>query len=207
VSASFATGFLIVFAVIGGLELADRTCFALIAYASRAHAFASWAGASLAFVASSALAVSVGAALLAALGPSRIGLVRVGGGVFLIGYAAWVYFHPDEEEAVDRRQDVRSALLAAFATIFLLELGDDTMIFEIVFVTTWGWLIVFVAGAAALVTVAAWNVQLGRALGRRVSPQLLHRIVVVVLVVVGALTILYGLAPNVFPSLNLAGAR
>jgi putative Ca2+/H+ antiporter (TMEM165/GDT1 family) len=204
VNANFATGFVIVFLIIGGLELFDRTSFALIAYSSRAHSLASWVGASAAFTVTSALAVSVGAALIDALGPSRIGLVRIAGGIFLIGYAAWVFFHPEDESTIRRRDEVRSALLAAFATILLLEIGDDTMIFEIIFVANWGWLIVFVAGTLALVTLAAWNVFLGRTLGRRISPQLLNRIVVVVLTIVGALTILYGLEPTVFPSLGLA---
>ena len=34
------------------------------------------------------------------------------------------------------------------------------------------------------------------------APRLLHRIVVIVLTLVGALTILYGLAPGAFPSLG-----
>ena len=199
-----ATGFVVVFLVIGGLEIFDRTSFALIAFASRAHALASWAGAALAFVVTSALSVSVGAALVAALGPGRIGLVRVVGGVFLIGYAGWVYFHPEEEESPHLREDFRSALVAAFVTILLLELGDTTMIFEIVFVTDWGWLTVFVAGSAALVLVAAWNVHLGRTIGTRVPPRLLNRIVVVALTVVGAVTIAYGIAPGAFPPLSVA---
>ncbi len=204
--ASALAGFAVVFLIIGGLEIFDRTGLALIAYATRAHAFASWAGAALAFVVTSALSVSVGAVLLSALGPSRIGLVRVAGGIFLLGYAAWVYFHPDEEEELRRREDVRSALVAAFVTIFLLELGDSTMIFEIVLVADWGWLIVFLAGSAALAVVAAWNVTVGRALGSRISARRLNTIIVVVLTIVGALTIAYGLAPGAFPSLSLPTA-
>jgi Ca2+/H+ antiporter, TMEM165/GDT1 family len=198
-----ATGFAVVFLVIGGLELFDRTSFALIAIASRAHAFASWAGASAAFIVTSALSVTVGAALVAALGPGNIGLVRVGGGIFLIGYAVWVYFHVEAESSPHVRKDIRSALAAAFLTILLLEMGDTTMLFEIVFVADYGWLTVFVAGSAALVTIAAWNTHLGRTIGARVPPRLLNRIVVVALSVVGALTIAYGLAPTAFPSLTV----
>jgi Ca2+/H+ antiporter, TMEM165/GDT1 family len=101
---------------------------------------------------------------------------------------------------------VRSALAGAFLTIFLLELGDDTMIFEIVFVANWGWLIVFLAGAAALIVVALWNVHVGKAIGTRLSPKSLNRIVVAVLTVVGALTVLYGLYPGAFPALSLPAA-
>jgi len=199
-----ATGFLIVFLVIAGLELFDRTSFALIAFASRSHAYASWAGATIAFLLTSALSVSVGAALVNALGPGRIGLVRVGGGIFLVGYAIWVYFHVEGEESPHLRQNFHSALVAAFVTIFLLELGDDTMIFEILFVANWGWLTVFLAGSAALIAVSTWNVYLGRTIGDRIPARLLNRVVVVVLLIVGALTIGYGLAPNAFPTLAVA---
>ena len=89
-----------------------------------------------------------------------------------------------------------SAFVAAFLTIFLLELGDTTMIFEIVFVTDYGWLIVLSAGALALVSVAAWDVSVGRYLGQRLQPERLRLIVTVAMLVVGAVTILYGAFPG-----------
>jgi uncharacterized membrane protein YfcA len=58
--------------------------------------------------------------------------------------------------------------------------------------------LVFVAGALALVSVAAWDSYLGAHLGARVEPVLLHRIVVVVLMIVGTVTIFYGLEPSWF---------
>jgi putative Ca2+/H+ antiporter (TMEM165/GDT1 family) len=196
-------GFLIVFAVVGGFELFDRTSFATMALASRHHPVPTWGGAAIAFVASSAIAVSVGAALVAVLGPGRIGLVRVAAGSFLIAYALWLaYRGPDVE--TQGATSARTAFVAAFATVFLLELGDTTMIVEILFVTDWGWLLVFVAGSLALITVAAWAAWLGNRLGTRVEPVLLHRIVVVILLAVGALTIAYGIAPGAFSILSLA---
>lgn len=195
-------GFVIVFAIVAGFELFDRTSFATMALASRHHPVPTWAGASLAFVASSAIAVSVGAALVAVLGPERIGLVRVLAGSFLIGYALWLWYRGPEVVA-ETSTTARTALLAAFATVFLLELGDTTMIVEILFVTAWGWVVVFVAGALALTVVAAWAAWLGHRLGRRVEPMLLHRIVVVILLAVGALTIAYGVAPGAFAMLTL----
>ncbi|MCI4372546.1 MAG: TMEM165/GDT1 family protein [Thermoplasmata archaeon] len=201
---SWVAGFVLVFAVVGGFELFDRTSFALIVLSSRARPLATWVGGSAAFVASTIVAVTAGAALAAALGPSRVGWLRVAGGSFLIAYAIWSYLHPEAEEKLEAETRARSAFFAAFLTIFLLELGDTTQIFEIVFVTDWGWLIVLVAGSLALVTVAAWDVFLGQRLGARVEPALMRRIVVVVLLVVGAATILYGLAPGAFPTLSLA---
>jgi Ca2+/H+ antiporter, TMEM165/GDT1 family len=195
-------GFLIVFAVVAGFELFDRTSFSVIALAARGHPLPTWAGAAGAFVASTSIAVTVGAALVALLGPGRIGLVRVGAGTFLILYALSLWYRgPDEgqEGATSRR----TAFLTALVTVFLLELGDTTMIVEILFVTTWGWFVVLVAGAAALIAVATWSAWLGGRLGARVEPALLHRVVVVVLLIVGALTITYGLAPGLFPTLSV----
>jgi Ca2+/H+ antiporter, TMEM165/GDT1 family len=195
-------GFLIVFAVVAGFELFDRTSFSIIALAARGHPRPTWAGGALAFVASSAIAVSVGAALVALLGPSRIGLVRAGAGTFLIGYALYLWYRgPEDLDAAATSR--RTAFLTALATVFLLELGDTTMIVEVLFVTTWGWLVVFLAGASALIAVAAWASWLGGRLGARVEPMLLHRIVVVVLLLVGALTVAYGLAPGAFPALTV----
>ncbi len=201
---SWAPGFLLVFAVVGGFEVVDRTSFALIVLAARSRPLATWAGAALAFVVTTVIAVTAGAALADLLGPSRVGWLRVAGGAFLIGYALWTYFHPGTEENHAGEARSRPAFLAAFVTILLLELGDTTQIFEIVFVTEWGWLIVLVAGSLALVIVAGWDVLLGRHLGARVEPEFLRRVVVVVLLVVGAATILYGLVPSAFPT--LAGA-
>jgi Ca2+/H+ antiporter, TMEM165/GDT1 family len=196
-------GFLLVLAVVAGFEFFDRTSFALIALASRHHPFPTWAGGATAFVVSSAIAVSVGAALVALLGPGRVGLVRVAAGSFLIGYALWLWYRGPDVEAVEATS-ARTAFLAAFTTILLLELGDTTMIVEVLFVTDWGWLVVFLAGALGLVGVAAWDAWLGQKLGARVEPMALHRAVVVILVVVGGFTIAYGLAPGAFPTLALA---
>ena len=196
-------GFALVFAVVGGLEVFDRTSFAVMALAARSHPFQTWGGGATAFVLTSAIAVTAGAAFVDLLGPSHIGLLRVAGGLFLIGYATWLYFHPESEDPNRIPRTARSAFLTALATIFLLELGDTTMIFEVVFVSDFGWLIVLGAGALALITVAAWAAYLGSRLGARLDPKLLHRVVVAVLLIVGAVTIVYGLAPNVFPALGL----
>ena len=197
------TGFLIVFGVVLGFELFDRTNFATMALASRHHPVPTWAGAALAFVASTAIAVSVGAALVAALGPGRIGLVRAAAGSFLIGYALWLWYRGPEATSTEPAS-ARTAFVAALVTVFLLELGDTTMIVEILFVTDWGWFLVFVAGALALTVAAAWAAWLGNRLGARVEPDLLHKIVVAVLLVVGTLTIVYGLAPGAFGFLGVA---
>ena len=196
-------GFAVVFVIIAVLEVFDRTSFALIALAARSHPFQSWVGGASAFVVTSGISVTVGSALSDVLGPGRIGLLRVAGGIFLIGYALWLYFHPESDDPTRLPRTPRTALLTAFATIFLLELGDTTMIFQIVFVSDFGWLVVLVAGALALSVVAGWNCFLGSRLGARLDPRLLHRVVVSVLLIVGAVTIAYGLAPSAFPTVAL----
>ena len=191
----------VVVAVIGGLELFDRTSFALIAIAARSRAGPTWVGGACAFVLTTVIAVSAGAALAAVLGPDHVTILRVGGGAFLIAYALWLYFRGTDEELGVEERNAASAFLAAFLTILLLELGDTTMIFEIVFVADYGWLVVLVGGSAALVAVAAWDVFLGRRLGARVSPKRLRAIVTWVMIAVGVATIAYGLAPAFFPAL------
>ena len=195
-------GAAVVLAVVSGLELIDRTSFALIGLAARLRPAGAWLGGAAAFVATTILAVGVGSALEGVLGPGRIGWLRIVGGVFLIGYAAWTLLGPAEEEAAVHA-DLRGAFLAAFATIFLLELGDTTMIFEIVFVPTFGWAAVLIGGTVGLVAVAGWDVWLGGRLGVHLEPATVRKVVAAILFVVGALTVAYGLAPSAFPPLNV----
>jgi putative Ca2+/H+ antiporter (TMEM165/GDT1 family) len=194
------TGFVTVFAVIGGLELIDRTSFALIGLSARVRALGAWLGGASAFVATTAIAVVAGAALEGVLGPGRLDALRVAGGIFLIGYAAWLLFGAHDLEP-ELRPSLGGAFAAAFTTIFLLELGDTTMVFEVVFVPTFGWASVLAGGALGLVLVAAWDVWLGGRLGVRLAPEVTRRVVAGVLFVVGAVTAAYGLAPSAFPSL------
>ena len=199
------TGFVVVFVVVGVLEVFDRTSFALIALAARSHPARVWLGGAAAFVLTSVISVTVGAAFAAVLGAGRVGYLRVAGGIFLIGYALWLYRHPESDDPEKVPRTARTALTTAFLTIFLLELGDTTMVFEIVFVSDFGWLIVLVAGALALVLVAGWDAFVGSRLARRLDPGTLHRVVVTVLLVVGAATIAYGLVPYLFPGIGLLG--
>lgn len=189
----FVFGF--VFAVIGGLELLDRTNFALIAFSSKHPPLPTWAGAAVAYLGTSAIAVAVGGTLEAAF-HQELMWVRVGGGVVLLAYAGYLFWVPEK----DRQPPTgRSTFAAAMLLIFLLELGDTTMIFTILFAVEFGdLLVVFAAAALALVCVAAFASFLGSRLGARVEPASLERLVVVILVIAGVLTILYALHPSLF---------
>ncbi len=187
--------FAFVFGVIGGLELLDRTCFAVIAFSSKHPPFQTWAGAAAAFVGTTALSVGVGGALEDAF-HRELEWVRVGGGVVLLAYAAYLLWVPEQ----DRQPPTgRSAFTAAFLLILLLELGDTTMIFTILFSVEFGNLVVvFLAAALALASVAAFASFLGSRLGARVEPRVLERVIVVILTVAGVLTILYAVEPALF---------
>ncbi len=203
-AASALFGFVVVLAVIGGLELVDRTSFALIGLSARLRAIGAWGGAAAAFLVTTSIAVGVGTGLEAVLGPGRLRWLRVAGGLFLIGYAAYTLWTHDDE-AADPITDLRGAFVAAFGTILALELGDTTMIFEIVFVPSFGWLTVLVAGSAALISVAAWDVWLGRRLAVHLAPATVRKLVAAILFVVGALTVLFALAPSALPTFGIGG--
>ena len=197
-SDSVLVGFLLVFAVIGGTELIDRTNFALIGLAAREPPSRVWVGATAAFALTTVIAVAIGAALIAAVGGS-IWLLRLGGGLFLLGYAGYLAFVPEHQR---RPPSGYSAVTTAFLLIFLLELGDTTMILTILFVSTVpSPVVVGVAAVLALALVAASACLIGSRLGSRVEPKALERFVIVVLVAVGLLTIAYALAPGLFAPL------
>ncbi|MGA7923473.1 MAG: TMEM165/GDT1 family protein [Thermoplasmata archaeon] len=197
--ADLLAAFFLVFGVVGGFELLDRTNFALIGLSSRQPALPSWVGAASAFLSTTTLAVLIGAALLALL-HGQIVYLRLAGGALLLGYAGYLWFVPSEERAAPSR---RSATATAFLLIFLLELGDTTMIFTIIFVSTIGNLVlVGLAAGSALVLVAASACLIGSRVGARVEPRLLDRVVVVLLTVVGVVTIAYALEPGIFPALS-----
>src|SRR5579859_1728783 len=187
--------FAFVFAFIGGLELLDRTSFALIAFSSKHPAFQTWAGAALAFLGTTAISVAVGGTLESAF-HQQLMWVRVAGGIVLLAYAAYLLFVPEQ----DRQPPTgRSAFATVFILIFLLELGDTTMIFTILFAVEFGNLaVVFAAAALALAAVAAFACFVGSRLGARVERRILERLVVAILTISGALTILYALDPALF---------
>lgn len=196
--AGAAVAFLTVFAVVGGFEFGDRTNFALIGLAARERPLPVWAGAAAAFVATTALAVVIGTALLSALG-GQLEFLRLAGGALLLVYAAYLVLHGEGEE---KEPTGRSAGVTAFLVIFLLELGDTTMILTMNFVfTIANPLLVGAAAASGLILVAATACLIGSRLGARVEPAQLHRLVIVVLTLVGIVTILYALYPGAFPSL------
>ncbi|MGI0133225.1 MAG: TMEM165/GDT1 family protein [Thermoplasmata archaeon] len=189
--------YVVVFAIIGGTEVIDRTNFALIGLAAKYSPLRVWAGAALAFSVTTGLSVAIGTALLAALHGQTFYL-RIGGGAVLLGYAAYLALKTEGSEEVPAR---RTAFVTAFLLILLLELGDTTMILTVVFVGTLpNPYLVGLAAALALVLVAASASLIGSRLGVRVEPAKLARIVIGVLIVVGLITLLTAFAPGLLPN-------
>jgi putative Ca2+/H+ antiporter (TMEM165/GDT1 family) len=195
--ADVVADFILVFAVVGGLELLDRTNFALIGLAAKQDPRSTWAGAAVAFSLTTILAVAIGAALVVAL-QGHLAYLRLGGGVLLLGYAGYLLIVPEHER---RPPEARSAFATAFLLIFLLELGDTTMVFTINFISTiQNPALVGLAAGSALVLVAASAALIGSRFGARVEPKLLERVVIVILIVAGVVTVVYALEPGWFPS-------
>ncbi|HEV2449113.1 MAG TPA: TMEM165/GDT1 family protein [Thermoplasmata archaeon] len=197
----------LVFVVIFGFELVDRTNFGVIALAARHPRRAVWEGASLAFLASTALAVLLGLAAISLLAPYLL-WVKVAGGLILLAFGVRGLFagDPTEEEKADQASEapltpaqVRSV---AFSLILFLEMGDNTQVLTILFVaSTKNVLLVFVSAALALVSVAAIGARSGEFLRSRVPARRLERYLSGVLCVVGLLTILIALEPGLIPFL------
>jgi Ca2+/H+ antiporter, TMEM165/GDT1 family len=189
---------LLVFAVVGGLELLDRTNFALLGLAARRPGLATWAGAATAFLATSAIAVALGTLVLAALAPD-LRYVEAAGGLLILAFAFHLARAPAEAPADASR---RGAFASAFLLIFLLELGDTTMILLVLFTGSLGDPVgVYLFGSAALLGVAALACWAGARLGARVSPRVLQRAVVTILVIVGSVTVLVAAFPALLAGL------
>ena len=187
----------VVFAIIGLVELLDRSNFALIGLASRRSSSATWTGAAVAFLLTSAIAVAIGTVVLAYL-KADLRWVQVAGGILILLYAAHLATRRAEDPNPTRR---RSAFLEAFLLILLLEFGDTTMILLVLFTGGLGDPVgVFVAGSAALLGVAAVACTIGAQLGVKVEPKKLDRVVIAILAVAGVFTLLVAFFPNLLPA-------
>jgi putative Ca2+/H+ antiporter (TMEM165/GDT1 family) len=197
----------LVFAVIFGFELVDRTNFGVIALSARHPPRAVWEGAALAFLASTAVSVALGLAAISYLAPYLV-WVKVTGGVILLlfGLRGLIAGGARAEEKAEKlaeaplsRSEVRTV---AFSLIFFLEMGDNTQVLTILFVASIrNVLLVFVAAALALMSVAAIGARSGEFLRSRVPADRLERILAGLLCVVGGLTILIALEPGLLPLL------
>ncbi len=166
-------------------ELPDKTMFASLALSARGRAFAVWVGASVAFAAHVALAVTVGAVLVH-LVPHRVLQVVVA--VAFIGGAVYAYRSRAMEEDAELRVPVsalRTVLLSA-AVVAVAEWGDLTQVLTIDLAARYHSPVSVGVGAlAALVVVAGLAVVAGRTLLRRVPVRALRVVMAAVLLALG----------------------
>jgi putative Ca2+/H+ antiporter (TMEM165/GDT1 family) len=181
----------IVFATIFVFEFFDKTNLANIAMAARNPPFHVWLGAAIAFLVSTAIAVTIGTLLLHFLLP-QILYVKVGGGALLVAFGAWSLAKRPKEEPEEGNVDRGKVVMGAFLLILFLEMGDETQILTILFVTSFGnLLLVFLAAILALWCMSALGVKLGAFLKGKASPAVVERVSAVLMIVVGLLLILY----------------
>ena len=190
----------VVFVVLFLAELVDRTNVAVMSRAAEGHAFRVWSGAAGAYVVSSALAVAVGALVLAGLSP-YLREIRLVGGAVIVAYGIWALYQsrsPDLEgsERLRRRGPASGIVLSTFALVLLLEMGDNTQVLTLLFAASSSAPVaVFLAASAGLVCASAVGASVGSYLSARVHPRTLRRVFGSVLLVVGGLTILFALLP------------
>lgn len=189
-----ATG-LAIYLTILGLEVVDRTNMLVISLSAKRRPREVWIGASLAFVLSTAIAVTIGA-LFVNLLVQHLFYLRLAGGLFVISYGAWMLLRRGAEEEPPAPTGVHRTVLEAFLFVLLLEMGDDTQILTVLFVaSTRNLLLVMVAASLGLVSTSAIGARAGGFLRQRLSPLAMTRISSVVIITVGLLLVVYAFSP------------
>jgi Ca2+/H+ antiporter, TMEM165/GDT1 family len=188
---------LIAFAVVFPAELPDKSLFASLVLGTRYRPLAVWVGVTAAFAVHVALAVTAGGLLH--LLPHRPVQVAVAV-LFLLG-AALLYRESRRPEppgeavtpvaggSAGVRPSAARGVLASFGLVFLGEWGDITQLATANLAARYHPVPVAVGAFAALATVAALAVLLGRTLIRRLPARLIQRACAALLAALGVLTL------------------
>ncbi len=181
------------FTLVGLGELPDKTMFASLLMSSRGRPLAVWVGAAVAFATHVAIAVALGAAVVALL-PGRA--LDIGTGVVLLAAGGWAWHDrgdaDEERPAIDAGPAHRTALRAGIV-IWVAEWGDLTQLITADLAARSGHPWSVAAGAlAALWAVAALATIGGSRLLARVRARRLRTLTAVVLSVLGLLAVAGG---------------
>ena len=197
---------LLVFAVVAVLQLPGKSNFGVITLSTRHPHRDVFVGASCGLIAATVVSVTLGYAAETVLGPYLL-WVKLLGGIVLIAFGVREFlFAPrlgrtELEDASPRAHSPLRVRTLALGLAFLLEMGDNTQILTIVFVaSTRNVLLVFVAAAAALVTVTAISARGASYLNARIPQDRLRIVLGSLLVLVGVATILFTVYPNLLPA-------
>ncbi|MGA8846941.1 MAG: TMEM165/GDT1 family protein [Nocardioides sp.] len=185
------------FGAIFVVELPDKTFLATLVLATKYRPLLVWIGVGLAFTVQTAIAVGLGQA--ATLLPQD--LVRgAAAGLFVLGAVVLVREgrrhadagEPSDDETADAAVPAAGwrAVLASFLVLFAAEWGDLSQLLTLSLVARYEAPVsVFVGALAALLTVSALAVVVGRSLLRVVSLHVLHYVGAGVCLLLATLTI------------------
>ncbi|MFL6073113.1 MAG: TMEM165/GDT1 family protein [Mycobacteriales bacterium] len=188
---------LIAFAVVFPAELPDKSLFASLVLGTRYRPLAVWVGVTAAFAVHVALAVTAGGLLhLLPRRPVQLAVAVL----FLLG-AGLLYRESRRSEPSEPSGEpapvvpggvhpsAARGVLASFGLVFLGEWGDITQLATANLAARYHPVPVAVGAFAALTTVAALAVVLGRTLTRRLPTRLIQRACAALLAALGVLTL------------------
>ncbi|GAA2654373.1 TMEM165/GDT1 family protein [Streptomyces lunalinharesii] len=157
-------------------ELPDKTMFASLAMGTRMRPLYVWFGTSTAFLVHVALAVGAGS-LLGLLPTMAVKLVSAA--LFAFGAFALLRNGGDDDEDEAGSKTVTGfwpVYGTAFMAVFISEWGDLTQITTANLAATNGWLPTAIGSAAALMSVSALALLVGRFIAKRVPLKTVQRI-------------------------------
>ena len=196
---------IVIFAVVAALQLPGKSNFGVITLATRHPHRDVFIGASVGLAAATGVSVTIGYGAETVLGPYLL-WVKIVGGLVLVAFGLreilrvppLVHERGSGTPAVAHTAgQVRTV---ALGLAFLLEMGDNTQILAIVFVaSTRNVLLVYVAATAALIVITAVSSRGAGYLREHVPEERLRVVLGGLLIVVGALTILFSVFPSLLP--------
>jgi putative Ca2+/H+ antiporter (TMEM165/GDT1 family) len=170
------------FALVFALELPDKTMVATLVLTTRYPAWPVLAGVAVAFATHVTIAVLFGSALAALperLLAAAVALLLALGAYLLLreGFARTDTGPEDASVQGPRRVSFLRAAATSFGVLFAAELGDASQLATAGLTARFGAPVAIALGAfAAMLTVAALAIALGRKLRSRIRPRLLQRI-------------------------------
>jgi Ca2+/H+ antiporter, TMEM165/GDT1 family len=179
-----------VFGVIFAAELPDKTMVATLVLSTRFPPLLVWVGVAGAFLVQVAIAVAAGRLL--SLAPARA-VAAASGALFAVGAGVLLLGRPDEADvstADAAPPGARRAVKTSFAVLFVSEWGDLSQLATAGFAARFADPVsVFTGAFAALATVAALAVVVGRSLLRLVPVAVVRRIAGAALAVLSMLAL------------------
>jgi putative Ca2+/H+ antiporter (TMEM165/GDT1 family) len=172
---SFWSALIVVFVA----ELGDKTQLVALGFGARYRLRWVLTGIGCAYVATNLLSVIVGALLGAAL-PDDV--VRIGGGVLFLLFAAWTLRDTDDESddadagALGEVAAIRPSrvVLSVAVAMFVAELGDKTMLATATLASAGNPVLVWCGATAGIFAAGALGAVAGRAIGDRVPARVVQ---------------------------------